>query len=196
MQNWNEILKAKGVEVPEDKVAEIDKEIAAQYKTVVEVERKLAKRTKPPVFHFHPCKTQGRKRIKGYHQISTQGLDKDQNSGILEDKIASGEITLKLNPLKQGPHMLGDPLYDPNNNKSYFTIPYEELQALVYALHGKGKVTVFSSGQIKEAVLVGRNIGFCVDKDTGAIIGPANAMTIHYSKDRTHVVPLWKEEKR
>lgn len=43
MKNWNEILKAKGVEVPEDKVAEIDKEIAAQYKTVAEVERKLAK---------------------------------------------------------------------------------------------------------------------------------------------------------
>ena len=43
MQNIMEILKANGIEVPEDKVATINKAVAENYKTVSEVEKKTSK---------------------------------------------------------------------------------------------------------------------------------------------------------
>ncbi len=43
MQNIIEILKANGIEVPEDKVATINKAVAENYKTVSEVEKKTSK---------------------------------------------------------------------------------------------------------------------------------------------------------
>lgn len=42
MKNIYEILSGAGIEVPEDKKAELDKEIAVNYKTVAEVEKKNA----------------------------------------------------------------------------------------------------------------------------------------------------------
>lgn len=43
MQNIIEILKSNGIEVPEDKVATINKAVADNYKTVSEVEKKTSK---------------------------------------------------------------------------------------------------------------------------------------------------------
>ena len=43
MQNIIEILKTNGIEVPEDKVATINKAVAENYKTVSEVEKKTSK---------------------------------------------------------------------------------------------------------------------------------------------------------
>lgn len=43
MQNIIEILKANGIEVPEDKVATINKAVAENYKTISEVEKKTSK---------------------------------------------------------------------------------------------------------------------------------------------------------
>ncbi len=43
MQNIIEILKANGIEVPEDKVATINKAVSENYKTVSEVEKKTSK---------------------------------------------------------------------------------------------------------------------------------------------------------
>ena len=43
MQNIIEILKSNGIEVPEDKVATINKAVAENYKTVSEVEKKTSK---------------------------------------------------------------------------------------------------------------------------------------------------------
>ena len=43
MQNIIEILKSNGIEIPEDKVATINKAVAENYKTVSEVEKKTSK---------------------------------------------------------------------------------------------------------------------------------------------------------
>ena len=43
MQNIIEILKSNGIDVPEDKVATINKAVAENYKTVSEVEKKTSK---------------------------------------------------------------------------------------------------------------------------------------------------------
>lgn len=43
MQNILEILKTNGVEIPEEKTAEINKAISENYKTIAEVEKKLSK---------------------------------------------------------------------------------------------------------------------------------------------------------
>lgn len=43
MQNIMEILKSNGIEVPEDKVATINKAVAENYKTVSEVDKKTSK---------------------------------------------------------------------------------------------------------------------------------------------------------
>ena len=43
MQNIIEILKANGIEVPEDKVATINKAVSENYKTISEVEKKTSK---------------------------------------------------------------------------------------------------------------------------------------------------------
>lgn len=43
MQNIIEILKSNGIEIPEDKVASINKAVAENYKTVSEVEKKTSK---------------------------------------------------------------------------------------------------------------------------------------------------------
>lgn len=43
MQNVIEILKSNGIEIPEDKVATINKAVAENYKTVSEVEKKTSK---------------------------------------------------------------------------------------------------------------------------------------------------------
>lgn len=43
MQNIIEILKSNGIEVPEDKVATINKAVSENYKTISEVEKKISK---------------------------------------------------------------------------------------------------------------------------------------------------------
>lgn len=116
-----------------------------------------------------------------------------QDSGIIRDNriveaIASGKISLTLNPEKQNPHILGSPDYDPTKNKSYFTISLEELQGIIDEKYGTGDVKAKPNGQIKETITLNENIGVCLKED-GTLIGETNRITIHYSKKRTHVVP-------
>lgn len=116
-----------------------------------------------------------------------------QDSGIIRDNriveaIASGKISLTLNPEKQNPHILGSTDYNPTENKSYFTISLEELQGIIDEKYGTGDVKAKPNGQIKEAITLNKNIGVCLKED-GTLIGETNRITIHYSKKRTHVVP-------
>ncbi len=108
------------------------------------------------------------------------------DSGIIRykrivDAVKSNKITLKLNPEKQNPHILGAPGYDASKNKSYFNITLEEVQELVNGYHGTGEVRVYSNGQIKEVFAVEEEIGVVISQ-TGEIIGKSNRIKVHYSE--------------
>lgn len=115
-------------------------------------------------------------------------LTNDRNRNILKSKINSGELTITLNPDKQNPHILGTEEYDKTQNKSYFDVSSEKLQELVDNNYATGEIKIKTNGQIKEILELENNIGVVVDKD-GNIIGRTNRATIHYSKNRTHIVP-------
>jgi hypothetical protein len=115
-------------------------------------------------------------------------LTNAKNQRILREKIASGEISIKLNPDKQAPHILGSAKYNPADNKSYFIISSDELQRIVMSNYATGHVQITKKGQIKETISVGSDIGTCLDIK-GASLGSTNRFTIHYSKSRTHAVP-------
>lgn len=134
---------------------------------------------------------------KAVHAAKKSGLTSGGKDDIIRDErltkaIEEGQISLKLNPEKQNPHIYGSSAYDEKNHKSYFTVTIEELQEIVNHYHGTGDVKIKSSGQIKEIITTDSIIGVCVGKD-GKIIGKTNRLTIHYSKKRTHVVPSEQE---
>lgn len=129
---------------------------------------------------------------------SEKVLTLEQNNDIIRDEriveaIASGKISLTLNPEKQNPHILGSPDYDPTKNKSYFTISIEEIQEIVNRYYGTGTVIVKIDGQIKETLILSREVGIDMD-EKGTVSGTTNKITIHYSKKRTHVVPCEREK--
>ena len=123
------------------------------------------------------------------------GLTLQESRRKLKEKIESGEITLALNPEKQNPHIYGSTDYDESNNKSYFTISLEQLQEIINSKYATGDVKIKKSGQIKEILTLEDDIGVCIDVD-GSVIGNTNCITIHYSKNRTHIVPAERKEQK
>ena len=126
-------------------------------------------------------------------------LTSEGSGGIIREKrivdaVSAGEISLELNPEKQNPHILNAPGYDPAKNKSYFTIPLEEIQEILNQYYGTGEVLVKKSGQIKEIIKAEKSFGVCVDEKTGEPICSTNEAVIHYSKKRTHIVPKRKDD--
>lgn len=133
-------------------------------------------------------------------KIGGKSLTSGADGGIIRDErivnaVSAGEISLKLNPEKQNAHILSAPGYDPAENKSYFTIPLEEIQELVNQYYGTGEVTIGRNGikNAKEYITVPYDLGVCVTK-SGEILGKTNRFRVHYSKSRTHAVPAKKEE--
>jgi SPP1 gp7 family putative phage head morphogenesis protein len=129
----------------------------------------------------------------------TSGVD----GGIIRDErivnaVSAGEISLKLNPEKQNPHIYGTPEYTKvklsGEYKSYFPdTTIEELQEIVNRYYGTGKIMIKPDGQIKEILEIDKEIGEVLKAD-GTPIGKTNRITIHYSKRRTHVVPAKKTQ--
>ena len=108
--------------------------------------------------------------------------------------MESGKISLNLNPEKQNPHIYGSPAYDEKEHKSYFTVSIEELQEIVNRYYGTGNVLAKKGGQIKEIIKIEKDLGVCVDENTGNPIGVTNEIVIHYAKKRTHIVPKRKSD--
>lgn len=63
-----------------------------------------------------------------------------ENRVILKEKISNGEISLTLNPEKQNSHMFNHKEYV--EGKSYFTIPFGDLQEIINLKYATGKVTI------------------------------------------------------
>ncbi|MDE5741772.1 MAG: hypothetical protein K2H90_04915 [Oscillospiraceae bacterium] len=170
--------------------AKLDNEFARKSATLKRREAALAEHLKATGL----LPDNSRVRVDGFGRSVSQKavwankkylLDKSEKRSILENKIASGEITLKINPEKQAPHMKGK---EYTEGRSYLTISLQEIQEIVNELHGTGDIMIKKNGQIKEVIVCKTNIGFCVDKDTLEAT-ETNSFTIHYSESRTHIVP-------
>lgn len=122
-------------------------------------------------------------------QLKTQREAEDQ----IRQVIRSGEYPLEINPEKQARHMAGTE----TPGRSVITISIEELQAIINANAGSGKINFskdFTTWKSTEIVDAGKEIGYTVNKN-GDIITTKN-IKIHYSKSGTHAVPFsgrWKK---
>ncbi len=125
-------------------------------------------------------------------KLQQEALDNQKNRDILESKILSGELPLKLNIGHQNKHIKGSNGYI--EGRSYLLIDADEAQNIVNTMHGTGFVAVKSSGQIKEIVELDRIVGVDVGLND-RVETPTNKITIHYSKKGTHIVPAFPGNK-
>lgn len=104
--------------------------------------------------------------------------------------IKSGKYPLALNREKQARHMAGTE----TAGRSVVTISEEELQELINAKAGSGKI-IFRKEKLawkkQEIIDAEKEIGYTVDKYGAKIY--ASSLKIHYSKTGTHAVPRSKE---
>lgn len=119
-------------------------------------------------------------------------LDKSAESGIIEAEVAGQKVNITVNHEKQARHMRDAPEYLPG--RSYMTITEEETQEIVIKYHGTGIITVTKAGQIKETIVLDKDVGVTVNPDTGEE-ETTNTIKIHYSKTGVHVVPTKRRDK-
>ncbi len=107
--------------------------------------------------------------------------------------IRRGDYPLIINPEKQARHMEGTAL----PGRSVITISMEELQEIIDAQAGNGKI-LFVNGTFnwtnQEIVSAGKKIGYTINKN-GDII-KTDSIKIHFSKTGVHAVPFsgrWKK---
>lgn len=127
------------------------------------------------------------KNAKINSDITSNVLTEEAKRDILKLEIKNKNISTKLNHEKQAPHIYGSKEYDPKRNKSYFTISEEELQKIIDERHATGYVTISNNGQFKETIKLNRTIATHIGTDGSK--HNTNRITIHYSKNRTHMVP-------
>lgn len=122
-------------------------------------------------------------------------LRKTPGADIIKEKVLSGEISLTVNPEKQGRHDKSSPLYIPG--RSYMLIPLEEIQDIVnqYAGTGARGESVIKRWNNKEIIEVPEFVGVNVNPQTKEK-EKTNYLTIHYSKTGVHVVPAKPKKER
>lgn len=108
----------------------------------------------------------------------------------VQQKLQSGEYSVRINSEKQAPHM--EKTHIPG--KSYFK-DGTDVDELIYKYAGTGEVRKTQENSYTNVEIV-RHIskvnGVVVRQDSG-LEHNANGITIHYSKKRTHVVPRYDE---
>lgn len=112
---------------------------------------------------------------------------------IIEEKIASGEISLTVNQEKQARHDKNSPLYQ--EGRSYMLIPLNEIQDIVNQYAGTGFIPTDKRDEWKhkEVITLPYNVGVMVDEKTKKEVS-TKRITIHYSKTGLHVVPTRPDE--
>lgn len=124
----------------------------------------------------------------GVANFDEDSIIKSEKLKILQSKIKDNPITIKLDHDTQKNYMKETRIKE----KSYFTISEEELQKTVTDQYGTGKICTTGTGQIKETISYDRDIGIIVSAK-GVTENNTNKFTIHYSKKRTHVVPVRRD---
>ncbi len=112
----------------------------------------------------------------------------EENQKKLRAMIANGEISLELNPQIQNRHYKGTKEYNDflsrGTEKSYFNVPMSELQSFVKENASKGELFFSSKGVVRERFFFKENAAY----DT-KLKKLTSYITVHYSKNRTHVSP-------
>lgn len=95
MQNIIEILKSNGIEVPEDKVATINKAVAENYKTVSEVEKKTSKLESERDSWKERAET-AEETLKGFEGKDLNAMQKEIDDWKEKATKAESEYTAKM----------------------------------------------------------------------------------------------------
>ncbi|BBN97493.1 phage minor capsid protein [Sporolactobacillus terrae] len=139
------------------------------------------------------------RRIKIHNENRFYELKTLYKSETIRMKIASGEITKKINPDKQARHMFGNPAYENYkrdlkkegvNGPSYLTISLSEAQDLVNKYAGTGRIWLNGSLNFANSETIiqnDRKIGYYIDKDGNEHL--TGNFDIRYSKTGTHIFP-------
>lgn len=112
---------------------------------------------------------------------------KIEDNYYVKSRIKDGTFGSVINTEKQAPHMESTK----KEGRSYF-FDNVDVQELFNKYAGTGIVERDAKGRRKntEVIRVFDKIGVAVSKNA---IREANAIKIHHSKNRTHIVPIWKE---
>lgn len=130
--------------------------------------------------------------IESEQTASALKVQRDAEAPIRQ-AIRNGEYPLEINPEKQARHMAGTA----TPGRSVITVSVEELQAIINAKAGSGKINLtddFTKWKNTEIIDAGKEIGYTVNRNGDIII--ARSIKIHYSKSGTHGVPFsggWKK---
>ena len=123
-----------------------------------------------------------------------QYRDTKDNFGIIADKIASGEYTLKYRHQKYLQHVKGNPQYENavksrKRAQSFLTVSEEEAQKIVRMYAGTGTLNYVHGAAVtsREYVTVDRIIG---EYNEGGKWYKTKRIAIFYAKDGTHIVPV------
>lgn len=126
------------------------------------------------------------KFVEGGGKDSLTTLRED---GILDEKMANGEISLKVNTGSQNKHISTSHAYDAEANKSIFHGTLEDAQALINKYSGTGTLKYSRTGNWvnKELITIDEDIG--IYKSIGGVEEVTNSFIIHYGKKGSHIVP-------
>lgn len=130
--------------------------------------------------------------VSSEQMASALKIQRDAEAPIRQ-AIQSGGYPLEINPEKQARHMAGMAI----PGRSVITVSMEELQAIINAKAGSGKINFtddFKKWKNTEIINAGREIGYTINRNGDIII--ARSIKIHYSKSGTHGVPFsgrWKK---
>lgn len=119
-------------------------------------------------------------------RASVLKIQRDAEAPIRQ-AIRSGEYPLGINPEKQARHMADTA----KPGRSVITVSMEELQAIINANAGSGKINFtkdFTKWKNTEIIDAGKEIGYTVNRNGDIMI--AKSIKIHYSKSGTHGVPF------
>ena len=130
--------------------------------------------------------------VASEQMASALKIQRDAEAPIRQ-AIRSGGYPLEINPEKQARHMAGMAI----PGRSVITVSMEELQAIINAKAGSGKIIFtddFTKWKNTEIIDAGKEIGYTINRNGDIII--AKSIKIHYSKSGTHGVPFsgrWKK---
>lgn len=131
--------------------------------------------------------------VASEQMASALKIQRDAEAPIRQ-AIRSGGYPLEINPEKQARHMAGMAI----PGRSVITVSMEELQAIINAKAGSGKIIFtddFTKWKNTEIIDAGKEIGYTINRNGDIII--AKSIKIHYSKSGTHGVPFsgrWKND--
>lgn len=175
--------KAAGLEEDAQSVTARIRRLNAEYKSFSEAAGLPLQRERMKVTYTDVASEQMASALK---------IQRDAEAPIRQ-AIQSGGYPLEINPEKQARHMAGMAI----PGRSVITVSMEELQAIINAKAGSGKINFtddFKKWKNTEIIDAGREIGYTINRNGDIII--ARSIKIHYSKSGTHGVPFsgrWKK---